>query len=334
MTNPLEVLWEIALPSWVSMPPKELGDAIVFRSGARLFAVTARDGATRWDLEVDPEGGKGSFVHVVADVTITDRKPNPERYTELVFVRDGRIEARVPTNCVVDWLGSAIAHGRLYVTGIAPEGAVVRAVDLVSRTGVVDAVVSGASSMVPVGERLLVVNGFGNPGMFWMAADGRVEDTVDARPMQQNIFAAAGRILVAAREGSADDLRRIMEVRELPSARTLWSASALGTTYTLDDNLAVFFVEGRGGRVLVAHDARTGARRWQSQVPFNEPGRMFLTDAFVGIVEDEGMSLLRRTDGTKVTEIEMGRSLVQIGDRIYVGGFRNLTCAAATQRGA
>jgi hypothetical protein len=327
MALPFPTIWQRELPSWVSMPAVTLGDALVVRAGDRVHAIATDDGAARWDCVVDPGGGAGHLLHGYDDLQLTDRRPDPDHLTELVAVSGGQIAWTLALGCVVEHDASAIAAGLLYVVGNAPGGMVLRAVHLQRREIVVDVPLpAGADGVMPIGDRLLVLNRMASPGLYWLRPDGGSAGTLEETPVAE-VRATRDRLVAAVRD--APFPRRTIQVRELATGRVAWTAPGHSAVIGIDGDDVAHLEAGGDEGTPVVRDAASGEVRWRGEPIASDPARVTFAGDHVYFGHMTGMTGYRR-DGTPAGEVPGGRTAQRLGDRLYLGGFRFLACVDPT----
>ena len=324
MPLPFPTVWQVALPTWVSLPPVTHGSAIVARVGDSLRAIDARDGKELWNVVVDPGGGSGHLLHAFEDLTITDRRPDPRRLTELVAVRAGKIAWKLDLGCIVESGASVVAAGMLFVVGNGPTGIVFRGVDLGKKAITVEAALPrGADALAQVTDRFLILNRMASPGLYWVRPDGTDAGALEAT-MAQEMRVSGGRVVAALTVG--DYPVRTAQVRDLATGGVLWTAPAHGPVVGIDGDDVGHLETGGDEGTPVLRDAASGKVRWRGAPIASDPARVTFAGDHVFFVHMTGMTAYRRADGKPAGEIASGRTAQLLGERLYLGGFKFLAC--------
>lgn len=323
MALPFPTIWKLELPSWVSMTPVMHHGALVARVGDSLRAVDADAGKALWAAAVDPGGGSGHMLHAHDDLVLTDRRPDPAHTTEVVAVRGGAVAWTLDLGCVVDHDASVVAAGLLYVVGNSGAGMVLRAVDLTRGKLVVDApLAAGADGLLQLGDRFLILNRRASPGLYWVRPDGTGDGTLEETPAAE-VRAAGGRLLTALRDAGFP--RRTLQVRDLGSARVLWTAPAHTAVIGIDGDAVGHLETGGDEGTPVLRDAASGEVRWRGAPIASDPARVTFAGDHVFFGHMTGMTAYRR-DGGACGEVASGRTAQVVGERLVLGGFKFLTC--------
>jgi hypothetical protein len=329
MSFPPPCVWQIEMPSWVSLQPVRQGSNLVVRVGKELRAIDLTSGAEHWRTVVDLDGGSGGFLTGYGDLALTDREPDPENLTQVVGVRDGRIVLLTDLRCRVPHDAARVVGGILFMVGNDPAaGDVLVGVDLASGQVQVDVLLaSGANALAPAGDRLLVLNRVGSPGLYSLRFDGSDQQPIERRQVH-DLKLSAGRLLVTL--GDENRETRHVQARDLETMQELWTAAACGPACGLDGDTAVHTEEGDRGWTLVLREAATGKVRWRGELQAGEmPGSIQFAGDYVLVTRTIGMTAYRRNDGQFIGQMELGR-VAQLHDRrLYLGGFRTLMCTEA-----
>lgn len=329
MPFPPPILWQIEMPSWVSLQPVRQGSNLIVRSGKELRAIDLASGAERWKTVVDPDGGSGHFLKISGDLVLTDRRPDPKHLTQVVGVRNGQIVLRTDLRCMVADDAAVVVGDTLFAVGNDPAtGDVLAGVELAGGQVKVDvSLASGADALALMGDRLLALNRMGSPGLYSLRLDGSDTQPIEYR-RAHDMRLSAGRLLATL--GDENGETRQVQTRDLETLRELWTASTHGPACGLDGNAAAHSEEADGKWTLVLREAETGKVRWRGEPQAGEmPGSIQFAGDYVLVTRTIGMAAYRRDDGQFVGQMELGR-VAQLHDgRLYLGAFRTLMCTEA-----
>ena len=326
MPFPPPIVWQIKMPSWVSLQPVYQGSNLVVRVGKELHAIDLASGAERWKTVVDPDGGFGHFLKVCGDLVLTDRRPDPQHLTQVVGVRNGQIVLRTDLRCMVAHDAAIVVGGMLFAVGNDPAtGDVLVGVELAGGQVQVDvSLASGADALALMGDRLVVLNRMGSPGIYSLQLDGSNPQPIEYR-RAHDLSLSAGRLLATL--GDENGETRYVQARDLETLQELWTAAAYGPACGLDGDAAVHTEEADGQWTLVLREAGTGKVRWRGEPQAGEmPGSIEFAAGYVLIARTIGITAYRRDDGQFVGHLEMGSTVQLCDGRLYLGGFRTLMC--------
>lgn len=330
MPFPGSIVWQVDMPGWVSLQPIRQGNDLIVRVGKELRAVDLLTGRERWKAVVDPDGGWGSFLKVSGELVLTDRQPDPKHLTQVIGVRHGEVVLRADVRCRVAGESAAVvADDLLVMVGNDPStGDVLVSVDLAGGQTTADvSLPSGADSLSVVGERLVVLNRVGSPGLRALRRDGTAPQPIEQRHAH-DLRLSGGRLLATL--GNEKGETRHVQARDLSTFAELWTLPANGPACGLDGDAAVYTDGDNGQWTLVLLDAATGKVRWKSAPRVGElPGSIQFAGDYVLVTVSLGMTAYRRSDGQLVGQLDMGRTAQFHDGRIYVGGFRALMCCEA-----
>lgn len=329
MPFPPSIVWQVKMPSWVSLQPVRQGSNLVVRVGKELRAIDLVSGAERWKTVVDPDGGVGHFLKVFGDLVLTDRRPDPSHLTQVVGVRDGEIVLRADLRSMVADDAAVVVGDMLFAAGNDPaSGDVLEGVELAGGEVKVDvSLPSGADALALLDDRLVVMNRMGSPGLYSLQLDGSNPQPIEHR-RAHDMRLSAGRLLATL--GDENRETRHVQARDVKTLRELWTAAARGPACGLDGDDAVHTEEADGKWTLVLRESGTGELRWRSEPQVGEmPGSIQFAGDYVVFTRTIGMTAYRRNDGRFIGEMELGR-VAQLHDgRLYLGAFQVLMSTEA-----
>jgi hypothetical protein len=331
MPFPPPIVWQVEMPSWVSLRPVRQGNNLVVRVGKELRAIDLASGAERWKTVVDPDGGVGHFLKAYGDLVLTDRRPDPKHLTQVVGVRNGQIVLRTDLRCMVADNNAAVVVGdMLFAVGNDPTtGDVLAGVELAGGQVKVDvSLASGADALALAGDRVVVLNRMGSPGLYSLWLDGSNPQPIEYR-RAHDMRLSAGRLLATLGDDSGETHH--VQARDLETLQELWTAAAHGPACGLEGNAAAHTEETDGKWALVLREAGTGKVRWRGEPQTGEmPGSIEFAAGYVLVAWTMGITAYRRDDGQFVGQLEMGSTVRLIDGRFYLGGFRTLMCTEAS----
>src|SRR5579871_1086517 len=134
---------------------------------------------------------------------------------------------RVDLRCMVGEGCVAVAVGMLFAVGHDPKtGDVLTAIELDGGRVKIDvATPHDADGLVVAGDRLVMLNREGPPGLYSLRPDGSDEQPIERRRAHQ-VKLSAGRLLATLADDAGDT--RFVQARDAATMRELWSAPAHG----------------------------------------------------------------------------------------------------------
>src|SRR5262245_28160878 len=313
---PIPTRWITNMPGIVRRPPMALGSELCVRADNTLVWLDQATGKVRTSLELGYTGIK-LFLLALGDRVLVDRTPAGHETTLVDVVRKGKVERTFDTGCIVSLAGAALLGSELYVLGTIPAGTILRSFDPATGARRVDErVVPDGRDLFTLGDRLLILNSTGEPGLFTLDGNGKDARTFEQTSVQNAEF-AAGRVLLSARVGPAP--LREARMRDLATGEILWTAPAHGSMIGLDAEIAVHVEKEGEDLVPVARDALNGEVKWKGSALAAGSGEFSFLGPHIGFWYGYGFQLFRRTDGTLVGDIEDGMGAT-IDGVMYIGG--------------
>ncbi|HSR98642.1 MAG TPA: PQQ-binding-like beta-propeller repeat protein [Kofleriaceae bacterium] len=329
---PLPIVWSVQTPDDATILALA-GDRLYARCGDQLVAMAAEAGTHTWIATLGKRSGDGSLVHAVGSTVVTDTRSGPQRTTELVGVRAGKVTFRSAMDCIVGGQASCALGAEVFVLGVDPKGgSVLRSIHAETGARRLDRKRSGRD-LVCAGERLIILDSFAEPGagagLVSIDRDGADERILE-RTAAQEMAIADHKLLAALRTGPAP--ARTAQLFDLATGAVLWAHPAHGPVVALDDELAVH-VESEGGALVpVARDAASGELRWRGSGPLGDDSGTFrFAGSLIAFTHGTGTTLYRRADGQLVGELLAVYALEARQRYLYLQGSERIACADASR---
>jgi hypothetical protein len=329
---PLPIVWSAETPDNATILALA-GDHLYARCGEQLAAFDPSAGSVTWTASLGKRSGDGSLVHSVGAVVVTDTRTGPQRTTELVGVRGGKVIYRTAMDCIVGNQASCVLGREVFVLGVDPNGgAALRSIDSESGRRRLDRKRAGRD-LACSGDRLVILDSFAkdaaSAGLISLDRDGGDERILERTPAQEMAIASP-RILAALRTGPAPE--RMVRLIDLATGAARWEHRAHGPVVALDDELAIH-VESLGGALVpVARDAATGELRWRGGGPLGDDSGTFrFAGRLIAFTHGTGTTLYARDDGSLIAELLAVYALEVRQRHLYLQGSERIACADASR---
>ncbi len=329
---PLPIVWSVETPDNATILALA-GDQLYARCGEQLVALDASAGSLAWTASLGKRSGDGSLVHAVGAVVVTDTRTGPQRTTELLGVRGGKVTYRTAMDCIVGNQASCVLGREVFVLGVDPKGgAVLRSIDAESGGRRLDRKRAGRD-VACAGDRLVILDSFAEgatgAGLVSVDRDGGDERVLERRPAQEVVIAGQ-RFLAALRTGPAPE--RTVQLMDLTTGASRWAHRAHGPVVALDDELAIHMESADGALVPVARDAATGELRWRGGGPLGDDSGTFrFAGGLIAFTHGTGTTLYARDDGSLVAELLAVYALEARQRHLYLQGSERIACADASR---
>jgi hypothetical protein len=314
---PIPTRWITELPGPVGVPPIALGADLCVRSGDALLWLDPETGAVRAQVGLGTSAIR-LFLLAVGDRVLVDRQHGRTQATWVDIVHGGAVERTVDLECIVGLEGAVVSGSELFVMGNeGPIGPVLRSIDPLTGVRRVDQrIVPNGRDVFAVGDRLLILNSTGEPGLISVDRNGGTALTIEQTSVQSARI-AAGRVMVGARIGEYPE--REARVRDLATGELLWSAPAHGPVVALDAETAIHVEADGDALISVARDAIRGTVQWRGAPLAHSSGWLQILGARVTFTYGYGTQLFRRGDGSLIGEVD-GRMAAVVDGVTYLAG--------------
>lgn len=283
--------------------PAVCGDLVVARCGHSVLGLARADGAVRWQLELEPNGGDENFFLPLGDAGwVTDVVRYPAKLTSVVAVaRDGGELWRAELPVIGGARGGIIAGGRLLMPGKQGGGQRLLVFDDPATSGAFHdhALEWGASRLADGGrDQVVVANAMsrdqGN-GLYRIGVDGKGA-TILAAPPAMDVAGEGGELVVAVLREASGNVATAVEVA---SGARRWSAP-----------VSAQWVAVAGDRAITVEDRRPvcraladGAVRWTGMALDGEVSSLAIGGSVLSLSHGRIRTMVAMADGALLGSI-------------------------------
>lgn len=331
---PLPLVWTASLAEleWVIHAPVVMGARLLVRVAGDVYRLRVSDGAVEGSTKVDAAETSGLFALGHDELMLTDGRSPARTSTVVAVTSAGGVAWRTELDMRLAKQTGTIAGDRLFLCGERP-GSGNQLVVLEIGTGQIVAQVSlpyGASSCLPVGERVLVASPSplpDNPGLYTVSSEGREPVALDPRPVQR--LARAGERAMACTRPLDEGAYELAVYRLIEHAHA-WSVPVAGAACAIAADDVTCLVADGDAAVPALYDAASGTQRWRATVPpAAPPSKAALVGPIAMFSYGHGVALYARADGRHLGEaFGFGEAAVAAGERLFIGGSEQLACAS------
>jgi outer membrane protein assembly factor BamB len=330
---PLPIIWHTQLSSWflATCTPYVKDGSIIARCGEKLICFATKDGIIKWEVEIHPRSGSGSFLFEVGGCLLTEYRRRPEQLSSVAgFNLNGQELWRTDFATIIRPGSTTLIDNKVYILGHEDDDPQFLYI-LSPETGNIDEQIRlewAASALIPWQNELLLRSQtayFRRPGLYSMKQDGSSPKPILYDEVWQ-LIRSGDYICTVARPDPSEP--RILRIHDSESLETLISKLILTEAAALDGD-SVFFVGVEGERgVLVRSDIATGKEHWRSSPLPEIVSTIDTGDTVVICYHIRGTSFYNRHNGDLIGETNLACSSPAImNSHLYISAPEIVICA-------